>query len=501
MDRHTKKILDNLWGPTGSLIVHVLAVLVLVRFMVVERPPEGREMEVQIIEIEAPPDFEEPPEIEEEWEEVPTVVDAVAPPEVSMEREPPRVDTIAQEAADVTGLDQLDIMEATSAIQFRGLYSTRSASGRAAGLAAYSGGMGGRTEFAVMKALRWLKDHQYPDGSWGPRYKASMTGLALLAFLAHGETTDSEEFGLTVRRGLQFLVGTQRENGMFIYGGPTWGLDGPGRRLSTGQIQTYEHSIATYAVSEAYGLTQIPFLRNAMEAGIQVILDGMHAGGSWDYDYRSGPEAHIDTSLSGWHIQALKAAQMSGARNLGIDTALDASMQGLKSMATGHARGLFRYGTRLREEESDVSMTGVAVLCMQLAGYALDADARAGIQALRNVNFAWHRGENDARGVGEWPIYAWYYITQARFHQGGRTWDTWNRQFAPALCDTQNDDGSWPPAPHSREARYGPVYITALNALMLQVYYRLLPTFQEIEVQAVDPDADVPDDDIIIRFG
>ena len=500
MNRRTKKVIENLWGPTGSLIVHVIAVAVLVRYMVVDRPPEAREFEVIVRDIEAPPELEEQPEIEEEWDEVPTVVDAVAPPEVSMDREPPRVDTPTQ-TADVMGLDQLDIMEATSAIRFTGLFATRSAAGRAAGLADYGGGFGGRTEFAVMKALRWLKDHQYPDGSWGPRYRASMTALALLAFLAHGETTDSEEFGLTVRRGLQYLLGTQRDDGMFVGGGPTWGLDGPGRRLSSGQIITYEHSIATYAISEAYGLTQIPFLRNAMEDGIQVILDGMHAGGSWDYDYRQGPDAHIDVSLAGWHIQALKAAQMSGARNVGIDTAIDASMQGLKSQATGRERGLFRYGTRIREEHSDMAMTAVAVLCMQLAGFAMDSDARAGIAALRNVRFQWEKGQDDERAVGDWPVYAWYYLTQARFHQGGRTWDSWNRQFALPLCDMQNDDGSWPPAPQSREPRYGPVYITALNALMLQVYYRLLPTFQEIEVRVEDADVDVPDDDIVIRFG
>jgi hypothetical protein len=33
----------------------------------------------------------------------------------------------------------------------------------------------------------------------------AMTGLAILTFLAHGETPSSEEFGETVTKGVQYL--------------------------------------------------------------------------------------------------------------------------------------------------------------------------------------------------------------------------------------------------------------------------------------------------------
>lgn len=499
MDWRTRRILDNLWGPLGTLLIHVVVIALLVRFMVVEERREGTEVEVMIREIEPPPELEQIEEELEILEDVPTVVEAVAPPEVSMDREPPRVDAISPTASDATALDQMDIMAATSPIQFRGLYASRSAGGRQAALGKYAGGLGGRTEYAVKKALKWLRDHQYPDGSWGPRYRAGMTGMALLAFLAHGETTASEEYGDAVRRGLQYLLKNQR-NGMFIGGGPRWG------RMTPGQIKCYEHAIASYAVAEAYGLTQIPFLRFAMEDAVQVMLDGQHAGGSWDYDYRLDPGAHIDTSLAGWHVQALKAAKMAGARNRGISSAIESAINGMKNVNDGFETGLFRYGTRLREEESDVAMTGVAVLCMQLTGFAMDPDARAGIQALRKFGFRWARsggpGEEESRHMGNWPFYGWYYITQARFHQGGKTWEQWNREFAPVLCEKQNEDGSWPPAPRCGEARYGPVYTTSLAALMLQVYYRLLPTYQEIEVDDAPMEDAVPaEEEVIIRFG
>ena len=41
-----------------------------------------------------------------------------------------------------------------------------------------------------------------------------------------------------------------------------------------------------------------------------------------------GPEAQIDVSLSGWHIQALKAAYAAGAENRGLKTAIDSAMRG-----------------------------------------------------------------------------------------------------------------------------------------------------------------------------
>ena len=54
-------------------------------------------------------------------------------------------------------------------------------------------------EEAVVKSLRWLKKQQNGNGSWGEgQCRASMTGISLLAYLAHCETPLSEEFGENV---------------------------------------------------------------------------------------------------------------------------------------------------------------------------------------------------------------------------------------------------------------------------------------------------------------
>ncbi|HEX4218122.1 MAG TPA: squalene--hopene cyclase, partial [Acidimicrobiales bacterium] len=74
---------------------------------------------------------------------------------------------------------------------------------------------------AMIAAVRWLEDHQNPDGGWGEDLRsyadpslaghgtstASQTAWALLALLAAGGQSPSTD------RGIDFLVGTQREDG------------------------------------------------------------------------------------------------------------------------------------------------------------------------------------------------------------------------------------------------------------------------------------------------
>lgn len=499
MEWRIRRLIDNIWGPTGTVLIHALVLAALFTFVSTGERSTDKLVEAIVVTTTPPEKLEELTKELQKLEDLPTVVDAVAPPTVSIDQEPPSVDAVGTTSDDAgVDLSDLNMLESASPVVFKGLWVGRSASGREGALGKYGGGLGDRTEVAVLKALRWLKEHQYPDGSWGPSYRVSMTSLALLSFLAHGETTASKEYGDTIRRGLRFLLKTQKD-GMFRGGGPSYG------NMHPTQIAVYEHAIGTYAISEAYGLTSIPYLRIAMEDAVQVIIDGQHEGGSWDYDYKKGPEANLDVSLAGWHIQALEAALNAGAENKGLKSTIETGIRGMTVLAD-NSSGMFRYSTRLKTEGPNMPMTGVGVLCMQLTGHAMDSEARAGIKALGNLNFRWTKSDanlpnQDLRQVSTWPLYAWYYITQARFQQGGKDWILWNKQFAPTLCSMQNPDGSWCPAPFSQEAAYGPVYCTALSTLMLEVYYRILPSYAPIEVEkqkTVEPDKN---DDIVIKFG
>jgi hypothetical protein len=358
-------------------------------------------------------------------------------------------------AADVTGFDV--VSDATSPLVMKGLYEGRSSGGRGGALARYGGGHGRATESAVIKALEWLKNHQNPDGSWGPNTIA-MTGLAILTYLAHGETTGSKLYGQVVRKAIDYLSSHQGSDGQF---GDAYSQPG-----------VYAHAIATYAISEAYGLCRIPDLKERMEKAAAIIVKGQQPGGLWDYKYAKAERR--DLSVSGWQVQAMKAAFLNGAETANLHEAIEKSVGGVKSMQ-GSDTGRFGYGEPGKGSDG---LTGVGVLCLQLIGHAKDKEVALGVKAMAEYECDW-------KVPPKWPMYAWYYITQAKFQSGGGTWNSWNSKFAPVLTKNQSEDGHWdsPPGGGDEELKQGPVYSTCLAALTLQVYYRFLPTYAPVKVE------------------
>lgn len=472
--RWRRAIKWHVWGPVGSTLLHILVILALIKLVV--SPPEKPTTEIEVEYMEArtvdwDPPLEQKPE---PWDEPPEPVPTLLPPEPAPGPAPDEV--LAPPAQDM-GPQEITsplAVEVPGALILKGLHVGRTDLGRKQGLDLYSDGLGRDTEPSVVKALAWLKNHQSPDGSWGPN-KAAMTGLGLLTFLAHGETLSSEQYGRTVEQAVRFLLLQQDETGRFT---PTDSSAG-----------SYAQAIATYAISEAYALLRIPDLRPAMERAVQVILDGQQPGGGWDYRYAQG--SRRDTSVAGWCIQALKAAAIAGAENPGLKAALDRAAGDMLS-AVDAETGRFFYTDRSSHKTD--SITAIGVLALQLMGRGAERPVRDGLRAMAGAACDWEQPV-------EWPMYAWYYITQAHFHQGGRSWQNWNRRFAPALVRHQEEDGRWesPGAVRGgvgQETYLGPVYSTTLAALSLQVYYRLLPTYKQVAVAPADAAAP---DDVVVR--
>ena len=326
------------------------------------------------------------------------------------------------------------------------------------------------TECAVMRALRWLQSVQEEDGSWrlesggGPGNGAApaMTGLGLLTFLAHGETTSSEEFGVTVEGALRWLAYNQEADGRFR------GRDS----------HDYSHPIATYAVCEAFAANKTPILKEVAGKALEVILNGQHPDGGWDYNCRQSDRC--DTSYMGWCIQALKAAQVAGVGGTRVDSAIKRSHGALKR--NFHSSGGFGY-----TGPQPGNLTGVGVLCMQLIGAAGSHEVKTGLSWLDRATCDW------SEPWGKAPLYYWYYVTQAKFHEGGATWGHWNSMMKPELIDSQTvivnvdgkggDLGYWQACSDTEQCK-SYVYNTTLCALTLQVYYRTLRTFGRPEMLA-----------------
>lgn len=468
-----KNVMEWMAGPTGSIVIHVALILALLFLVDLSVKEKDQEIEVQMIEV----DEQQLDKLLEEIkppEELPDLTE-MTPPEVDIDMTPPP-DVQDFTAAPIQDTVELEIAtDAISPIIMKGLapgqMSNRSGAGRAAAIGRYGGNWGQYAEAAVLRALEWLRINQNQDGSWGTHDKEAMAGLGILTYLAHGETTASEKYGQTVERAIRFLVARQNEKGEFAKTDTTAG--------------TYSQAICVYALSEAYGMTRIPSLKSVMEKGVQLLIDGQQAKGGYDYKFAKGDRR--DTSLGGWCCQAMKAAYIAGAENPNLHEAMEKAVEDMKS-AQKADDGAFYY-SYVGRSHSTHSITAVAVLSLQLLGHAEDKETRAGLSYLGGAECKW---ENPP----EWPMYAWYYIAQTKFHQGGANWTSWNNQFAPQFIRNQNPDGSWNSAGLGMKAGttgredMHPVYATTLAALTLQVYYRFLPTYQPIQAEKIDQKSD-----------
>jgi hypothetical protein len=325
---------------------------------------------------------------------------------------------------------------------------------------------GGGTEAcenAVQKSLRWLKANQNSDGSWGRNYHSSMTGFALLAFLGHCETPKSSDYGETVTKAIAFLINESSKRG------------GKFNRIG-GEHWVYEHAIGTYALCEAQTFVKelksdIPGLKEACEGAVGTILYGQNPSGGWAYNYGKDADPG-DTSITGWHVQALKAAHHAGFDSKGIDTAVEKALKFIERCQASDGT----IGYKDNHPTGD-RLAAVGALCFQMWGKENHGVPR---NALRWIN----RNMDPVYASESVNLYAWYYTTLSLFQRGSTYWDKWNKKWRDQILANQNDDGTY-----KKEGNWGPsnfkstgyakadegIYRLCLNTLSLEAYYRFLP--------------------------
>ncbi len=326
------------------------------------------------------------------------------------------------------------------------------------------------TEEAVRAALRWLADNQDPTGAWiarrhgaGQEWKvgghdrlgaginadSAMTGLALLAMLATGNTHQQGPYQANVLRGLAFLTQGQAADGNLAGG-------------ATEFAAMYCHAMAAFALSEACAMTgDAQLLEPVRRAVAYTVAAQNHSTGGWRY--RRGDDG--DTSLLGWQLMALKSAELAGVAV--PPQVWNGSQRWLDSVSSGTYRGLaaYRPGERVSRP-----MTAEALVCRLFLGLSPDSPTarEAGDYLLGELP-----GETNTVN-----LYYWYYATLATFQLQGDRWQRWNEALRRELLASQRRDGplagSWDT--NTIWGGYGGrVYTTALATLCLEVYYRYLP--------------------------
>lgn len=348
--------------------------------------------------------------------------------------------------------------------------------GREEALSRHGGNPG--TEDAVQKGLAWLAAHQDADGKWDaegfnrhcshpthcpgkgdPQFNPGITALALLAFLGAGFDPEAESpYQKTVEKGLNFLISSQDSSGLF---GP------PGSQYF------YNHSLATFALAEASGMSRRPKYLEAAARALAFSAAGQQAGGGWDYT--AEPTGRNDLSITGWQVLALRTAEELA---IPFPTAMTNRVQGYLERCVFEDGRAEYANIGIGQGRQGCNMAAVGMLCRLYFGAR---PASAEIQGAVKILL---RNPPDMQKSFDWDktyqsSYYWYYATLALFHLGGPPWEAWNHFIQKTLLPLQStrvhEAGSWNADGNWIGTLGGRVTATALLVLTFEVYYRYPP--------------------------
>ena len=329
------------------------------------------------------------------------------------------------------------------------------------------------TEAAVARGLRWIAQQQKKDGSWslqgGQQNDTAATSLALLPFLGAGQTHMTGRYKDVVASGLRWMVNNQGDDGYL--------RDARGR-----PPKMYAHGQGAIVLCEAYAMEGNEELREAAQKAIDFIVKAQHDHGGWRYE----PGQAGDTSVVGWQLMALQSARAAGLdvpeetltlANQFLDRVWDPD-----GVRYGY-QGTRVLNRRTKQQENRVTnvsetMTAEAILCRMFLGWNKESPGiMPGIDWLV---------ENHLPNRGAKNMYYWYYATQAMHHVGGPQFKLWNNKMKDVLVNTQEtrggNAGSWSSSGFRWGSAGGRLYVTALAVCTLEVYYRHLPIFKQIDL-------------------
>lgn len=331
---------------------------------------------------------------------------------------------------------------------------------------------------AVARGLKFLADHQHPDGYWaqdvgfklntdyrvteGNAPHVGVTSLALMSFLAGGHLPGRGQYGQVIERGLSYVLGAVGEDGY---------VTDHGTRM-------YSHAFATLFLAEIYGMTHRADVRSRLQNAINIIVDSQNGEGGWRYK----PFAReSDMSITVCQVLALRSA-----RNVGISvsarTIKDAETYVRRSAVRrgelnrsyhggfGHygEGGAFRYQLR-GQSRATFPLTAAGVTTLHAAGIYDDPVINDAFDYLTGQMSSFNR-----QYLGHYFFYyGHYYAVQAYYTAGGAKWRNYFGDISPLLLRAQQANGAWP-----NNVGPGESFSTAVATLILQIPLQYLPIFQ-----------------------
>lgn len=142
---------------------------------------------------------------------------------------------------------------------------------------------------AVIKGLDYLAGSQSDDGSWisggGQAYPVAMTGLAGTACLAHGNSPTRGKYAKNVQGTVEYLVRCTTASGLITGSGQDSGMPMHG------------HGFALLFLASVYGMITKESLRRqvgeAVRKAVALTSQGQSSAGGWTYTPGTGDEGSV----------------------------------------------------------------------------------------------------------------------------------------------------------------------------------------------------------------
>jgi hypothetical protein len=294
---------------------------------------------------------------------------------------------------------------------------------------------------AINRGLEWLEKAQLEDGSFGTGNKPGGAALALMSFMVQGHVPGEGKYGKVMNKAIDFLISVEKDG--YIHDKTSRGM--------------YEHGLAVLALSEAWGQSQDPRIRQTLMRAVNCTLNAQGDQGGWRY----GPSAgSADVSCAVMQMVALASARESG-----IAVAEKIMQRAVDYVVSAEVRttGGFAYQTLAGAPMGSAGLpcTAGGTLALMLCGARNHPATRGGAAYIYSLPDSKYQHTTHY-------FYAHYYAAQAMYQSGDKFFNRYYPKISKGMLAKQREDGDW-----------GGAVSTGFAILTLGVPYRFLPIYQK----------------------
>lgn len=307
----------------------------------------------------------------------------------------------------------------------------------------------------VRMGLDYLVSQQNRPGYWTAnegQYRVAMTALAGTALLAEGSTATTGRYASAIRNATDYLIDMSRPNGLIGF--------------RDDYHYTYGHGFSMLFLSQVFGeeedLSRRERIREVLVKAVQFSADAQTSRGGWGYVSAREGSGFDEGSTCITQVQGLRAC-----RNAGIPVSVEIIERAKKYIADcTSVRGGVHYSINGGGERP--AITAAALAALFNAG-EYDTDLTRKMRDFCNETI-WPKHSVSQRAA-HWH-YTHFYYSQVIYRQGGQRWQDYRTQLEKELISSIQPSGYW------TDSEIGPVYVTAINCIILQLNKGYLPIYQ-----------------------